>query len=1059
MPAGRRRRFGRLAGAGSLGIMAFASTAWAQDSSAPATTVPVAAPATDATAPVAQEIVVTGSRIARRDYEANSPIVTANDSLLKQTSSSAIEESLNKLPQFTPTDKNPTQGGDIQPTATNTPGAATVSLRGIGSNRNLVLVDSRRATPSNASMAVDINSIPAAAIDHVEIISGGASATYGADAVGGVVNFILKKNFQGFDLDAQNSISQHGDGYEYTVSGLIGMNSPDGRGNITIGMSTNQRKASYERNRSWYTRLWSDPNVAGSQYFPPYGGVYLGFANLPTTTALNSNIKGATFTTSPAGGTIYSDFSGNAFSGFDSYSTAGTSGFSGADGYSFKNLANGQLGANNTNTYLEFPLKRYNMYMRANYEINDWLSVFAQGTFSQVHTKTVQEPGPLTSGWTVNIDPTINRSVIPSSILAILDSRPDPNAPFQLSGYLPFQRSSISDVTTYNMIAGLDGKIPGTDWTFELYGSHGSSDTNVLQTGFASLQRLEAIITQPNFGAGYTVTGNQGSPNYGFGASTATCTSGLNFFNPSSISQDCLNAIKADIKTRSVMKQTVWEGDFQGSLFHLPAGDVKAAVGLSYRSNDYVFENDTLTTQGESFIEQAVGLYPSGNSSGRITAKELYGELLVPVLSDLPGIKKLELELGGRASKYNTTGTSLTYKAIANWEVTHWLRFRGGYNRAERAPNIAELYLAPQQTFAYAAGGDVCSINNSLKYSANPKANANYQKVIALCGALMERSGNANADSQYYGVDYRTLVAANSSDVAGLVTTAQSSGGSYVFPTLQGNANLKPEKANTWTLGAVIQSPFDSGPFAKLRMSVDFYTIKVNDAIGAQSVDIVQRQCFDPAFNPNYDPNSPYCSGVARTQTGALGNVTQTYYNNGRFRTTGIDVQIDWNYEVGPGRVNFSNVFNYLISMKAAELSTDKMTEYAGTQGPTVDGLDGYAYRWKMLTTLGYTYKGAYLGLQWRHLPSIKSSTAALVSTTSVEGVAESYNLFNLQGSYAVTKDIGIRYGIDNLFNKAPPITGVTTDAVLPALTGGGYDSNNYDTFGRSFYFGVNFKF
>ena len=158
-----------------------------------------------------QTIVVTGSRIQRRDFEANSPIVTAGENLLQNSATSAIETSLNKLPSFTPV-QTPSLGGDIQPTATNTPGAATVSLRGLGTNRNLVLVDGRRATPANALGVVDINTIPAAAIDRVEIITGGASATYGADAVGGVVNFILKKNFQGLELDGSAGISEIGDG-------------------------------------------------------------------------------------------------------------------------------------------------------------------------------------------------------------------------------------------------------------------------------------------------------------------------------------------------------------------------------------------------------------------------------------------------------------------------------------------------------------------------------------------------------------------------------------------------------------------------------------------------------------------------------------------------------------------------------------------------------------------------------------------------------------------------------------------------------------------------------
>jgi len=147
-------------------------------------------------------IVVTGSRITRPDFNNNSPAISVDETLLENSGTTALESNLNKLPQFVPA-QTPTAGGDIQPTATNTPGAATISLRGVGANRNLVLLDGRRATPGNASQVVDISTIPSIAIDRVETITGGASATYGADAVGGVVNFIMKRRFQGLQLDAQ----------------------------------------------------------------------------------------------------------------------------------------------------------------------------------------------------------------------------------------------------------------------------------------------------------------------------------------------------------------------------------------------------------------------------------------------------------------------------------------------------------------------------------------------------------------------------------------------------------------------------------------------------------------------------------------------------------------------------------------------------------------------------------------------------------------------------------------------------------------------------------------
>src|SRR5689334_22857180 len=229
-----RERFMRAVSAcsGGLGILATAAVAQAQQ-----------APATPQTAEEVQTVVVTGTHIQRRDYEANSPILTVGEDFLKSSSSAAIETDLAKLPQFHPV-QTPTMSGDIQPSPTNTPGAATISLRGLGANRNLVLLDGRRATPGNASQEVDINTIPSIAIDRVETITGGASATYGADAVGGVVNFIMKRNFRGLQLDSQMGESERGDGFEYQVGGIMGANLAGDKGNITFAFALNNRESS-----------------------------------------------------------------------------------------------------------------------------------------------------------------------------------------------------------------------------------------------------------------------------------------------------------------------------------------------------------------------------------------------------------------------------------------------------------------------------------------------------------------------------------------------------------------------------------------------------------------------------------------------------------------------------------------------------------------------------------------------------------------------------------------------------------------------------------------------
>ncbi|RIV82425.1 TonB-dependent receptor [Aurantiacibacter xanthus] len=1027
-------------------------------------------------------IVVTGSRIQRRDFEASSPIVTAGEDLFENSSTAAIETSLNKLPAFTPV-QTPSLGGDVQPTATSTPGAATVSLRGLGTNRNLVLVDGRRATPANALGVVDINTIPSAAIERVEIITGGASATYGADAIGGVVNFILKKDFQGLELDASAGISQEGDGFEYSLSGLMGTNFADGRGNVTIGFSTNTRESAYARDRDYQIDAWNDPRFVGTEFFPDFSGFQpLGGVN--PSQAVYDGLFGAGNVS--AGSRLYFNPDGTAFTGFFQSPPGGSSRFKGdLSDPKYKLLNDGSLGQNFQDALVVLPLTRYNIYARGNYEINDWIGAFAQMNFTTVRTDTIQQPSPSVNGWSALV-PASNP--VPDELRTILDSRTipvgtsqaaleglgcDPTATpgvpgsgascnWQLTYYLDYaNREASTDVQTYNVTGGFEGSVPGTDWTWEAFVQHGESQTSTVITGIASLSRLREVLTSPDWGRGFSAQGNAAFG--GFGAASATCTSGLDPFDLDlQISEDCIKAISATLQSRSKMRQTVFEANVQGPLFELPAGEVRAAFGTSYRENKYEFINDSLTSQGISFQDQAVGIYPSGSSEGFIKVHDIYGEVLIPLLSDLPAIESLELTLGARHSDYNTTGTATTWKIMADWEVTDFLRLRGGFNKAVRAPNVAELFLAPQQTFTAAGGGDVCRLNNTLSYSANPNTNSNAANVEAVCRILMDQSIAGTADTFYSNPQFYNAL-----------------GPAFAFPTLVGNASVKPETAKTWTIGAVIDSPFHGSDLLNnLRLSVDYYNIAVDDAIGPQTLDSAQRSCFDPTFNPDIASNpaaaaaNPFCQAIGRVAgDGALGNVQTTFLNNGRFRTEGVDVQLNWRAPVGPGDLSLTSVFNYLITMKSSPLPASAgpagdLVEYAGTLGPAgsngvaENGLNPGSFRWKMLNTIGYSVGPATVSLQWQHQPAAKSITYAFNKDTPFVG-SPAYDLFNLSASLAATDNVTLRFGIDNLFNRKPPLVEYNAETTGLANAVGSNPINPYffDLIGRRFYLGAKMTF
>jgi len=1154
-----------LAGAGSIAFLATPAAAQDEDVDCNATPNNVACQ-TDAGE---ANIVVTGTRILRPDFNSNSPAVSVDEALLDNTATAALEQNLNRLPQFVPA-QTPTAGGDIQPTATNTPGAATISLRGVGANRNLVLVDGRRSTPSNASGVTDITTIPSSAIERVEVISGGASATYGADAVAGVTNFILKKNFQGVELDARLAITEEGDGFEYQFGGIMGTDFPDGRGNVSLALSMNTRESNYQADRDWYADLLTDPLIAGTAFFNPSPGFIASFANPVSQATLNTLFPAANPVVNSGppfnlggGFNIQVNPDGSVWTGTGFAQRGGAQYFNSGplDGYPWKKTAAGTIGFNNTNLYLILPLTRYNALARGNYEINDWVGIFGQALFSHVTTYTRNEPGPVTNGWDVflpygtgtyvgsqgfqpngqilgsgnpssvilngmptsggatgvayvDATPTVltdnptnpvfrqlygtqfacanaatggctNNQVIgsflPAQLQTALNGRANPNLPFQLFTYMPDDRETFTDVMTYNIMTGFEGSVPGTDWTWEAFVTQGESHTYARQTGVYSLERTQSVISAPGFGRGLVLQGNQESG--GFGASTGRCTSGLNFFTPPAggFSNDCLEAIRADLKNRSKFRQTIAEFNLQGGAFALPAGDLRFAVGASYREMDYEFLNDTLTTQGRSYLDQALGIYPSGEVKNRlIDVKELYGELLIPVLADT-FIQEFNLEVGGRMSDYSTTGTSYTYKILGDLSVNDWLRFRGGYNRAERAPNIGELFLAAQQTFGVNNRGDVCSRANPFTFSANyigrnPQTNApdatdttgnpDAAHVEAVCRALM-LAADPNAATTYYS------------------GTQSAAAFGFAFPTLVGNANLVPEKADTWTAGVVINSPMASGPLSRLRLSVDWYDITIKDAIGAQTIGAVQQQCFDAAFNPlvsgaGFDTTTgvpdagalaaaqnPFCQLLPRNPTGQLGNVQITYANSGRVHLSGIDAQLDWGMDLGPGTVTLNSVFNYQINFESQALFPQlPLVDYVATTGAGENGLNPNVFEYRALTTLGYAWDAWRASLQWQYYSALEDGGEVLTpgGTPNTAGYP-SYNIFHLSGSYQVTEDIGIRAGVDNLFNKAPPLglynpnVTAATAATNGVLKGGAFLTGVHDTNGRRFWVGATVRF
>ena len=594
--------------------------AYAQDDAAPA----AATPAPDnSKKELTQEITITGSRIVRRDFSASSPLVTVQSKSFDQVSTIGVENVLNQLPQFMPGSAGGSPGagtqfgtGDVQATPFNSPGLSTVNLRGIGTFRNLVLIDGRRGQPANPTLVVDVNTIPAAAIDSVEIITGGASAVYGADAVSGVVNFKLKHDYEGMSLDVQSGISERGDGTETRISALVGGNFGDGRGNVMFGAEWDHREGIASIDRKWQRDFWSDPTTSGGT--PDSTGYSASVFSHPTQAAVDS-----VFSDLPPGSVsptqvFYLNPDGTVFT----QNGPGASHYTGPlDGVNTKVDQNGSIQHNFTNGYLSSPLARYSFYGKAEYNVTDDITFYAQGNFSDVKVSQILNYAPATSFWIANPANDANHPV-PSELATLLNNRTGlfgpvaPDANWNLARNLDFlgARRSENLTTEYQILAGFKGNLPFKDWTYDVYGSHGQTTIINNGYGYASTQRYFAVVqgvpsdNVPLYPGAAPVPSVNWGQNFLYAPVLGTqisCTSGLPIVSDFTPSQDCLDAVSLNLTQTTRIKQDIAEANFQGGLFMLPAGELRGALGATYRRDRSIYKPDTA-------LDREFDLRPSG---------------------------------------------------------------------------------------------------------------------------------------------------------------------------------------------------------------------------------------------------------------------------------------------------------------------------------------------------------------------------------------------------------------------------------------------------------------
>ncbi|MES2291096.1 MAG: TonB-dependent receptor [Pseudomonadota bacterium] len=997
--------FGKSAGSKTSSFIALlmcgaGTQALAQTQAQPAQAAPAVLPADQPQTPAVSDIIVTGSRIARKDFAAESPITTVGESTLKASGTPQLEETVNFMPQL-----SVASTGQSRQVNGPSPGAgrSTTNLRGLGTSRTLVLLDGRRLQPSDAFNVVDINSIPTNMIASVEIITGGASAVYGSDAISGVVNYKTKSKVRGFQLDADAGISELGDARYVNLSGLAGTSLGEDRNNAVLSVSYFNRGETRLGNRDFFTpsnitSRGPDGQVNSSGITQAaLDALFITRYGLP-----RAPLPGDTLSVNPDG-TLYSQ--GNASNTVNCKVHAGI----GDNATYFTNtfLTPNECDATSNNSAL-LPLKRWTVFGKANYFLTDNMEIYGQFNFVDGETSQTQ-PGTNIANPRFLVSPT--NVTIPADLRTLLAARANPNATFVYSvrtnklGVQEFQQRS----TTWQGLVGLRGELGIGDWTWDAFGAIGRTDAKQTANNYINTANFAALLIAADAG-------------------NSLCAGGWNLFNTQApVSDACKAFIARNVDSRDVFEQQYGQVQLQGKLFKTWAGDVRAAVGVEYRRNAYTTTPDVqlqtlqLTSGG---LSTTAPVLPGAGSQ---TVKEVFAEALIPLLSNSPVAEEFSVDLAYRHSDYDTSGPADTYKASVLWKVNSLILLRGSQQRAIRAPSVGELFTgqfsaAGQLGTVATGGGDPCS-------SLHPaRTGASAAQVQALCIA----QGVPSAA-------YATFVPT----------------GSAFQQVSRGNPNLQPEKANSLTAGIVIR------PASRLSFSLDYFNIEINNAIGSVSGPQQLQSCFNlNGQNPTYSATNPTCATIHRLNTGMIDSIDALSQNLFSYETAGWDAQLDWRVNLSPelGTLNFnltvSKVTKYLIQKDISQPPVDFNGTVSGNNQAAISSSPADSESWshpdlKAFASIGWSVKDLDLGVRLRYIGAMRDISTVANPASTVPGV-NAVTYVDLNAGYKFNDRFSISAGIINALNKQPETTNGQ-----PGLS----EPNLYDRVGRRFFLTASVKF
>jgi len=930
-----------------------------------------------------ERMSVTGSLIEREDYVASSPIVTLDAQTFDDFGATSPDQLLDLLPQnvasFGARSNNPANAG-----------IATINLRGLGPNRTLVLIDGMRAMRSDGANLVDLSIIPTELLRSVEIISGGGSATYGSDAVAGVVNFLLDHRYEGFSISGQYGITEEDDGEEADFEVVYGKRFSGGKHGFVAFASYADRNevSAQDRSRtSWPIDRFRDSSGAIVNRFIPgrlEEGAALLFGNPPSQEAVDEVFGG--FGIAPGldicAGNVCSvgvnqDGSLFSLSPLENFRDP------------LPDVITDPFGGNFDDPgLLQLPLERWTVGLLADTEVNDRVELYSRFTFTQRETKRLIGSVSLGGGSSIPVDPNNAFIPIPADLRTLLDSRPNPEGPFfiervfsELGG-----RGAIFEDDHFQILGGLRARISDS-WSLSAHASYGELNRDERQPGSLNIQAITQLLTGQADCGGFALLGRN------------------------SITPTCADFIEFVPRTETNFDQTVVEAVASGPVLSMPAGDLLLAIGAGYRENSRDFDGDEFTLAGNT-----VGFRAEDFDDGSIDVKEFFGEIAIPLLSDMPGAELLEGSVGYRYSDWSTAGGVQSFKGELNYKPISDVRLRASFQRAIRAPNLNEVFLGTSDTNENLPE-DPCSVNSTFRQGSVTGVDPG-----AVRGLCIEQGIPASVIDNFVGV-------------------------TSVSGTTQGNKNLSEETGDTYSAG-VVWTPSEA-----LSISIDYYQIDVDDFINFSSVNPLLQRCFN-AFgaNPSLSNDSNFCQVFGRDPlTGAIVDIQRTFSNVSFVRREGIDLQLDHVSSLprGAGEVSVNALVSYLGEASERAFVGEQLVDFAGSVGRRIGQT---LPEWRMLNTFSWALSGDLrFNVRWRFIDGMKNRLAVEnPQNTSAVGV-DSVNYFDLTGSWRINKNTRVSLGLLNAADKQPPIFTSPVDFNT--------DPNTYDVLGRRFFARLTYGF